>query len=359
MKALSSLLLLVLSVCSCSSPTASSSTPQPPPTTVSGAVVTTLAGSTASGSSDGTGTLARFNNPFGVATDGTNLFVADTHNNMIRQVVIQTGVVTTLAGSTTSGSSNGAGASAGFNTPEGVATDGTTLYVADTYNNMIRQVVIQTGVVTTLAGSTTSGTADGTGVAARFNLPSGLATDGTNLYIADFGNHLIRKLVINTGVVTTLAGSTSGSANGTGTAASFNLPAGLATDGTNLYIADSGNHMIRKLVLGTGLVSTLAGSTNGGSVNGTGTAARFADPSGVATDGTNLYVADTLNCLIRKVVISTAVVSTWAGSTTTGSANGTGSTAGFYQPQAVAMNANAPTRLFVADTFNNLIRLIQ
>ena len=105
-------------------------------------------------------------------------------------------------------------------------------------------------VVTTLAGTGSSGSANGTGTSASFNTPYGITTDGTNLYVADYGNHLIRKIVISTGVVTTVAGTgSSGSANGTGTSASFNLPYGITIDGTNLYVADTFNYLIRKIVL--------------------------------------------------------------------------------------------------------------
>jgi len=103
-------------------------------------------------------------------------------------------------------------------------------------------------VVTTLAGTGSSGSANGTGTSASFDIPYGITTDGTNLYVADYSNHLIRKIVISTGEVTTLAGTGStGSANGTGTSASFNTPFGITTDGTNLYVADNSNHLIRKI----------------------------------------------------------------------------------------------------------------
>ena len=103
-------------------------------------------------------------------------------------------------------------------------------------------------VVTTLAGTGSSGSSNGTGTSASFNNPGGITTDGTNLYVADYNNHLIRKIVISTGAVTTVAGTgSSGSANGTGTSASFNDPYGVTTDGTNLYVTDSGNHLIRKI----------------------------------------------------------------------------------------------------------------
>ena len=102
--------------------------------------------------------------------------------------------------------------------------------------------------VTTVAGTGSSGSANGTRTSASFNQPSGITTDGTNLYVADSNNHLIRKIVISTGVVTTVAGTvSSGSANGTGTSASFNQPSGITTDGTNLYLAEIGNHLIRKI----------------------------------------------------------------------------------------------------------------
>ena len=103
-------------------------------------------------------------------------------------------------------------------------------------------------VVTTLAGTVDNGSANGTGTSASFNYPFGITTDGTNLYVADSFNHLIRKIVISTGVVTTVAGTgSSGYANGTGTSASFNYPSGITTDGTNLYVADQVNHLIRKI----------------------------------------------------------------------------------------------------------------
>jgi sugar lactone lactonase YvrE len=327
---------------------------------VNAQVVTTLAGTTTPGSVDGTGTAARFNFPGAVAYDGNgNLFVADAGNNEIRKIAISTGVVTTLAGSTTSGSADGTGSAASFFGPTGVACDGSgNLYVVDAKNNEIRKVVIATGVVTTLAGSTTAGSADGTGAAASFHIPTGIACDGSgNLYVADFLNNEIRKIVISTGVVTTLAGTTtSGSADGTGSAASFNKPNGVACDvNGNLYVADTYNNEIRKIVTSTGVVTTLAGSTTAGSVDGTGVAARFNAPGSVACDSIgNLYVADENNNEIRKMIISTTVVTTLAGSTTAGSADGTGTAARFNLPSGVACGANGS--LYVADRKNHEIR---
>jgi len=211
-------------------------------------VVTTLAGTGSSGSANGTGTSASFNTPTQVTTDGTNLYVADYSNHLIRKIVISTGAVTTLAGTGSTGSANGTGTSASFNNAMVVTTDGTNPYVADQSNHLIRKIVILTGAVTTLAGTGSSGSANGTGTSASFYNPKGITTDGTNLYVADQNNHLIRKIVISTGAVTTLAGTgSSGSANGTGTSASFNRPAGITTDGTNLYVADLNNHLIRQI----------------------------------------------------------------------------------------------------------------
>jgi len=132
------------------------------------------------------------------------------------------------------------------------------------------------GAVTTVAGTGSTGSANGTGTSASFYNPAGITRDGTNLYVADHNNHLIRKIVISTGAVTTVAGTGSqGSADGTGTSASFYRPTGITTDGTNLYVADYDNHLIRKIVISTGAVTTLAGTGSSGSANGTGTSASF------------------------------------------------------------------------------------
>jgi hypothetical protein len=327
-------------------------------------VVTTLAGlaNGLGGSVDGSGSGARFDSPTGVATDiGGNVYVADTINNTIRKIS-PAGLVTTLAGSADSnGSADGTGGAARFYHPSGVATDGDgNVYVADNFNSTIRKITLA-GVVTTLAGSATAfpGSQDGTGSAARFNSPSGVATDsGGNVYVAD--NNTVRK-VSPVGVVTTLAGSadSQGSADGTGSAARFNAAAGVATDsGGNVYVADTFNHTIRKITP-AGVVTTLAGSAGvSGNVDGTDSAARFNFPSGVATDsGGNVYVADTLNDTIRKITPA-GVVTTLAGSATSfpGSADGTGSAARFNSPSGVATDSGG--NVYVADTANNTIRKI-
>jgi hypothetical protein len=292
-------------------------------------IVTTLAGSARlAGSADGTGSEARFNHPSGLAADsGGNLYVADTDNHAIRKIT-PAGTVTTLAGSARiAGAADGTGNAARFNRPLGVATDGSgNIYVADCLNRTIRKITAS-GIVTTLAGSAGNrGSTDGTGGAARFDSPSAVATDGDgNVYVSEMFNNTIRKITPS-GAVVTLAGTPgffkTGSADGTGSAARFNNPAGLATDRQgNIYVADWVNGTIRKITPAGG-VTTFAGLASepktraGGrccNVNGIGSAARFAGPFGLAIDSAgNLYVADTFDCTIRKITAE-GTVSTMAG----------------------------------------------
>lgn len=194
------------------------------------------------------------------------------------------------------------------------------------------------GNVTTFAGIA-PGSINGTGISAKFRWPPGVTTDGINLYVTDRGNSTIRKIVISTDQVSTIAGTAGafGSADGVGVAVRFNYPFGITTDGTNLYVADSGNSNIRKIIIADGLVTTIAGTAViQGSSDGIGIAAYFNQPMGIATDGTNLYVADSGNNTIRKIVISTGQVSTFAGTAgATGSADGIGASARFNWPQMV------------------------
>ncbi|MBI5891025.1 MAG: hypothetical protein HZB47_10145 [Nitrosomonadales bacterium] len=348
---------------------------------ISTAVVTTVAGGAGGGgwgcttvgatcgTLDGTGAAASFNSPHGIATDGTNLYVADTSNDTIRKVVIATGAVTTLAGNSSSnaGSVDGSGTAAGFFWPSGIIVQGSDLYVSETGSHKIRKIAINTAAVTTFAGSGTIGAIDGVGLAASFSgLNGDMATDGTNLYLADTNSHVIRKLVIATGVVSTIAGgggggsgcgvgSGCGALDGVGAAASFYMPMAIATDGTNLYVIDGGNGTIRQIVIATGTVSTIAGNIVAGAVDGTGTAASFNGPRGMTTDGTNLYVADSMNGKIRKVAIASGVVTTLAGSGVFGSLDGTGTGATFGFPRGITTDG---TNLYVADSSNNSIRKI-
>ena len=197
--------------------------------------------------------LYKFGYPFDITTDGTNLYVVDTNCHTIKQIVIANGTATILAGTGSSGSANGVGTLASFYDPKGITTDGTNLYVADSDNNLIRQIVISTKAVTTLAGDGSQGSTDhATGTSASFNDPTGITTDGTNLYVADRDNHLIRQIVISTKAVTTLAGTgtggnTNGAGSGAGSVAKFKDPVGITTDGIDLYVIEVSNHLLRKI----------------------------------------------------------------------------------------------------------------
>jgi hypothetical protein len=270
-----------------------------------------------SGNVDGAGAAARFNFPQGVATDSAgNVYVADSFNNIIRKIT-PTGVVTTLAGSGRPGSTDAIGAAASFNFPIGVATDGAgNVYVGDSGNFTIRKITA-TGLVTTLAGTAPGdnggggGSVDGTGAAASFSSPRGVATDSAgNIYVADHGASTIRKIT-PAGVVTTLAGTAgvNGSTDANGAAAHFFLPVGVATDSAdNVYVADTFNHTIRKITP-AGVVTTLAGTAGvPGSTDAAGAAASFRSPLGVATDSAgNVYVAEADNGTIRKITPAGAV----------------------------------------------------
>ena len=261
------------------------------------AIVSTFAGST-EGFADGIGSAAHFNSLHGIVMDAAgNLYVSDSGNNRIRKVA-PTGEVSTFAGSTR-GNADGVGSAAQFNSPLGIAMDAMgNLYVVDSGNNRIRKIT-PTGEVSTLAGSVW-GDADGTGSAAQFRSPSGIAIDTMgNLYVADSFNDRIRKIT-PAGEVSTLAGSTWGDANGTGSSAQFRRPSDIAIDAAaNLYVTDS--NRIRK-VTPAGDVTTLAGSGEQGFDDGQGNVARFRRPRGIAIDAAgNLYVVDSGNNYIRKV----------------------------------------------------------
>jgi len=323
--------------------------------------VSTLAGNAIPGSADGAGAAASFNNPYGVAVDTAgNVYVADTSNHTIRKTS-PAGVVTTLAGTAGSpGSTNGVGAAARFKFPAGVTVDTAgNVYVADTSNHLIRKIS-PVGVVTTLAGTAgTSGPTNGVGAAARFKFPAGVTVDTAgNVYVADSGNHLIRK-ISPAGVVTTLAGTANspGPNDGTGANARFNFPSGVAVDTAgNVYVAD-GNHTVRK-ISSVGVVTTLAGTAGSpGPADGTGANARFSLPSGVAVDTAgNVYVADLNNHTIRKISPAGAV-STLAGSPgNSGPNDGTGAVARFNFPSGVAVDTAG--NVYVADFNNHTIRKI-
>jgi sugar lactone lactonase YvrE len=324
--------------------------------------VTTFAGATGSpGSIDGTATAARFAGSHGVAVDAAgNVFVTDASSNTIRKIT-PAGDVSTLAGSAgMAGSTNGTGAAARFDWPWGVAVDSAgNVYVSEWNNHTIRKIT-PAGEVSTLAGlARSSGSSDGTGAAARFFRPLSVAVDRAgNVHVADQGNHTIRKIT-PTGVVTTLAGSPGieGSSDGTASAARFSSPHGLAFDAAdNLYVADNGNQTIRRITA-SGVVSTVAGSVGiRGSADGIGAAARFNSPIGMTVDpaGTTLYVADNRNQTIRKISPG-GVVTTRAGSVgVEGVENGTGTDARFRFPDNLAVSRDGV--VFFADAASSTIR---
>jgi sugar lactone lactonase YvrE len=326
-----------------------------------GGVVLTLAGSASnSGTNDGSGSGALFYQPQGVALDSAgNIYVGDTGNETIRKVT-PLGAVTTVAGSAGNyGAANGSGGSATFWAPQGLALDAANnIYVADSLNHTIRKIT-PSGSVTNFAGTSGNfGSADGT-TPARFWLPQSVAADTAgNVYVADSANGTIRRIT-SAGVVSTLAGSASaGSADGPGSGARFSGPAGAAIDSSgNVYVADTGNGTIRVVTSGGG-VSTLAGFPGSfGATDGTNAGAQFYGPQATALDSSgNLYVADTANHTIRKVT-SSGVVTTLAGSAgTNGMADGTGSNARFNFPQGLAVDTLG--NLYVADTWNHAIRKV-
>ncbi len=317
---------------------------------------TTIAGRAIGGIVDGTNSTARFMGPRGVVVDSTgNLYVAD--ENRIRKVTPMgtNWVVTTLAGAG-NGSADGTNSAARFNSPNALAVDSAgNLYVVDTGNNTIRKVTPMgtNWVVTTLVGKAGNpGSADGTNSTARLNYPSGLVVDSAgNLYVTEWGNNTIRKVAPSgtNWVVTTLARNVGNPG-----------PTGVALDSAgNLYVADPYNSTIRKVTpVGTNwVVTALVGMAGmAGSVDGTNRAARFLYPWGAAVDSAgNLYVADQGNHTIRKgtPVGTNWVVTTLAGKVgSSGSADGTGRAARFFEPSFLAVDSAG--KLYVVD--NNAIR---
>jgi hypothetical protein len=328
-------------------------------------LVSTIAGTNSAGTADGSPAQARFSSPGAVAVVRPDVvYVADSNNHTIRKITVGQGV-TTLAGEPgVSGFRNGNGKEARFSTPNGVAVDlSGNVYVADTANHLIRKITPD-GTVTTFAGLPgASGLVDGSLTAARFFSPWGIAVDLLNniVYVADSANHVIRKISANE--VSTLAGGTGptvfGSNDGVGRAARFGSPRGVAVNffKGDVYVADRDNNLIRKIT-STGMVSTLAGIADrtSGSVDGTGSGARFNSPYSVTVDPffETVYVVDAANCTIRKVTPS-GVVTTLAGLTNVvGTVDGVGSAARFSSPHGIAIADDGS--LFIADSNNHMIR---
>jgi len=329
----------------------------PPGPSANYGLTSTLAGSGSTGNADGTGTAASFNYPCGISLDAAgNLYVGDRFNHKVRKVT-PAGVVTTFAGSGVVGGTDGTGAAASFNHPWGTVVDGAgNVYVTELYGQRIRKIT-PAGVVTTFAGSGVAGSADGTGTAATFNYPSGIVMDASgNLFVADEINNKIRKIT-SAGVVTTFAGSgVAGAADGTGTAATLSFPVGLAIDASgNLYVGEEGNDNIRKITP-TGVVTTFAGTGSEGAVDGVGTAASFRNPWGVGVDASgNVYVGDTYNSKIRKITPA-GVVTTFVGTGIPGGTEGIGTLAQVSFPVGIAFNSSGD--MYVAEENGHRIRKI-
>jgi sugar lactone lactonase YvrE len=331
--------------------------------TTAGGVVTTLAGNTP-GYQDGAATQARFSAPFGLAyhSASDSIFIADADNSVIRKID-SGGTVSTVAGRVgAQGSVNASLADSEYREPNGVITDTQgNLILLDTRNHVLRKLNPTTNLVSTIAGDFRMfGGADGTGSAARFRLPNALTRDAAdNLYVTDRSNHTIRKIT-PAGVVSTLAGSAlvPGSVDGTGSAARFNFPSGVASDSAgNLFVTDRNNGVIRKITPAGG-VTTFAGAAGTfGGADGTGSAARFAAPDGIAIDASgNLYISDSAYHTIRKISPA-GVVSTLAGGTdVSGSADGVGTAARFSAPKGIVVDSQG--NVYVADQGNITVRKI-
>lgn len=330
----------------------------------------TFAGSGAGGSLNGLGTAASFNDPgdMVIGTNG-NLYVADTLSNRIRMITPD-GMVSTFAGGggsgvRQSGFIDGMMTEAAFNEPSAIAVEPNgNLIVADSGNHAIRRIT-PIGQVQTIVGNGTPGDAEGTtntsglNGTARLNYPSGVASSGTYIYIADSNNNKIRRVYMLGDQVITYAGSgTAAWTDGVGTAASFKFPTGLALAPGALFVADTQNHRIRRIETATSsaTVSTLAGNSTPGSADGLGSAASFRFPRGLAvSDSGYLYVADSMNHKIRTSTIEGQVTTT-AGSGYSGWQDGPGQENSFSSPKGLATGSQG--KVYVADTWSDRIRLM-
>ncbi|GAB3840051.1 hypothetical protein [Hymenobacter jeollabukensis] len=323
-------------------------------------LVSTVAGSGTAGRADGPAATAQFNFPGAVLVDAQGtVYVADTQNHGVRKIS-PTGVVSTIVGNGGPGYYDAwTGVQAAFTGPNGLALDARgVLYIADTGNGSIRQL-LPSAATATLAGNGTGGYQDGPGPVARFTSPLGLTYDGQRtLYLCDTDDYRIRQ-VDTTGLATTLAGSgVAGMVDGPAATARFREPHGIARDAAgNLYIADRSVHRIRRLTP-TGIVSTVAGTGTSGYADGTATTAQFNGPVGLAYDGrTGLYISEREGHRLRRLDLATGVVSTVAGTGTAGYANGAGNVALFNRPQGLYW-AEAEQSLYVADASNHRIRKV-
>ncbi|MBI1194477.1 MAG: hypothetical protein GC138_01340 [Gammaproteobacteria bacterium] len=329
-------------------------------TTNAGATLKVNTVATTSGSPSAGIDLTQGSNTISVVVTAPDGTTTQTYSIAVTRLALNANVVTFAGTSGTPGTADGTGTAASFNNPTGITTDGTNLYISDTDNHTIRKIVIATGAVTTIAGTAgVQAYTDDTGTLAQFRFPTGITTDGTNLFIADSGNNVIRHIALATSVVTTFAGTgAAGSVDGAQSIAQFNDPSGITTTGSDLYVADTLNNTIRKIAVSGSAVTTFAGTAGAaGTADGVTTAARFRNPYGITNDGVSLYVSDTLNNSIRRIDIATGDVTTLAGSVTgiSGYVDATGVNARFNQPVGITTDGE---NLYVSDQQNHRIRKI-
>lgn len=323
------------------------------------ALVTTYAGST-SGYLDGAASTARFRGPGSVAIDSQgNMYVSDRENDRIRKITLD-GTVSTFAGSgSTSFCTAGTGTGANIDTPGPIAVDtADNVYVSCGVSRVLK--ITPAGVVSVIGGAGGFGYLDGAAAGSQFRNPSGIAVDNSgNVYVADNSNHRIRMITPG-GTVSTVAGSgaATGAANGTGTAAEIPYPNSLAIDRTAgvLYVGEN-NSLIRKVVISSMAVTTFVGSTLG-FLDGTGTAAQLSYVGGMTADWAgNIYFTEQYNSHRIRKVTPAGVVTTLAGDGTEGSSNGSGTAARFSYPSGLAVDASG--NVYVADSTNALIRKLE
>jgi DNA-binding beta-propeller fold protein YncE len=275
-----------------------------------GASEPAIAQETMSGMQSQTGPRLDF--PAGLATDGRAVYVSSSRNNAITAIDLTSKSLAVVAGTIfQQGSNDGIGDAARFNSPDGMTIVGQDLYVCDTNNSDIRKVNIPSRTVTTVAGTANiAGTEDGHGTAAHFNLPTQIATDGQALYVADSGNSAIRRITLADMNVKTIAGQpgTTGKTEGNASKSLFSGPRGVAVDKKAIYVADTGNDVIRKIDISTMETSTIAGTGEEGDKDGPGNQAQFNNPGAICTDGTELYVLDADNHSVRKIDLATTNV---------------------------------------------------
>jgi DNA-binding beta-propeller fold protein YncE len=253
----------------------------------------------------------RLDFPAGLATDGRAIYVANSRNNTVEAIDAASKSLRIVAGKLfQEGSNDGVGDSARFNSPDGMTISGQDLYLCDTNNSDIRKITVS-GTVTTVAGQANiSGTEDGTGPAAHFNLPTQIASDGTSLYVADSGNSTIRRITLADFKVKTVGGQagTTGKTDGGSDKSVFSGPRGVAVDKKAIYVADTGNDIIRRIDIDTLETTTLAGTGEEGDKDGPAMQAQFNNPGAICTDGAFLYVLDADNHSIRKIDLNAKTV---------------------------------------------------